>query len=131
MNEKGEAIEFKSVLAHLQLSHEQFISMCVAAGCDFLSNIKTIGIHKARQLVKNGNFLDELEKHKYAPANYRELFLQAKSVFQHQMVFNINTKKVQPLTEWDGNERWQVCGQYPFKNEQFFIYKQIIQYWFL
>ena len=60
----------------------------------YLSNIKTIGIHKARLLVKKENFVDELGKYVYATANYKESFVQARSVFQHQLVYNINTKKV-------------------------------------
>jgi len=43
MNGKGEVIELEKALSHLQLTHDQFISMCVAAGCDYLKNIKTIG----------------------------------------------------------------------------------------
>ena len=78
MNGKGEVIELEEALAHHQLTHDQFVSMCVAAGCDYLKNIKTIGIHKAKQLVKKDNFLDELQKHKFAPANYREAFFTSK-----------------------------------------------------
>ena len=118
MNGKGEVIELEKALSHLQLTHDQFISMCVAAGCDYLKNIKTIGIHKAKQLVKNDNFLEELQKHKYAPANYKESFLQARSVFQHQLVYHIKEKQVRPLTEWnesDERQENQVCGQYLFK----------------
>ena len=118
MNGKGEVIELEKALSHLQLTHDQFISMCVAAGCDYLKNIKTIGIHKAKQLVKNDNFLEELQKHKYAPASYKESFLQARSVFQHQLVYHIKEKQVRPLTEWnesDERQENQVCGQYLFK----------------
>ena len=98
--------------------HDKFVSMCVVAGCDYLKNIKTIGINKTKQLVQKDNFLDELQKHKYSPETYRESFVQARSVFQHQLVYNIELKKVQPLHELeesDGMKGNQACGQYPLK----------------
>ena len=117
MNGKVDAIEMEQVLRHLQLTQDQFISMCVIAGCDYLKNIKSIGIHKAKQFVKKENFLDELKKHKHAPANYKESFLRARNVFRHQLVYDIATKRVQPLHQWEECEDKQgsdVCGQYPF-----------------
>lgn len=127
MNGKGEVIELEEALAHHQLTHEQFISMCVAAGCDYLKNIKTIGIHKAKQLVKKDNFPDELQKHKFAPANYREAFLQARSVFQHQLIYHVGAKRVQPLLEWEESDKMLtnlICGQYPFTA---FLFNSILQ----
>ena len=115
MSGKGKVIELEKALSHLQLTHDQFISMCVAAGCDYLKNNKTIGIHKAKQLVKNDNFLGELQKHEYAPANYKESFLQARSVFQHQLVYHIEEKRVRSLTEWNESDERQVSGQYLFE----------------
>ena len=64
MNGKGDVIQLEKALAYHQLTYDQFISMCVAAGCDYLKNITTIDIHKAKQLGKEDNFLDELQKHK-------------------------------------------------------------------
>ena len=109
MNGKGDVIQLEKPLAHHQLTYDQFISMCVAPGCDYLKNIKTIGIHKAKRLVKKENFLDELQKHKFAAANY----LQAKSVFLHQLVYHIEAQRVQPLREWEEGEEMhqnQICG---------------------
>lgn len=114
MNGKGDVIELENALSHHQLTYDQFISMCVAAGCDYLKNIKTIGIYKAKQLVKKDNFLDELQKHKFASANYREAFLQARSVFLHQLVYHIKAQRVQPLCEWEEGKEMlqnQICGQ--------------------
>ena len=123
MNGKGQVIGFQNALSHLQLTHDQFVSMCVAAGCDYLKNIKTIGIHKANQLVRNVNFLEDLQNHKYAPANYKESFLKARAVFRHQLVYNIEEKRVQPLTEWnesDNLQEKQACGQYLFRTLQYY-----------
>ena len=118
MNGKGEVIQLEKALSHLKLTHDKFVSMCVVAGCDYLKNIKTIGINKAKQFVQKDNFLDELQKHKHAPETYRESFVLARSVFQHQLAYNIETKKVQPLHEWEESEGMkgnQACGQYPLK----------------
>lgn len=57
MNGKEDVIELENALSHHQLTYDQFISMCVAAGCDYLKNIKIIGIYKAKQLVKKTIFL--------------------------------------------------------------------------
>jgi len=76
MNGKGEVFQFEKVLSHLKLTHDKFVSMCVVAGCDYLKNIKTIGIKKGKQLGLKDNFLDELQKHRYPPETYRESFFQ-------------------------------------------------------
>ena len=84
--------------------------MCVVAGCDYLKNIKGIGIYKAKQLVKKDNFISELQKQ-----NYGEAFLKARNVFKHQLVFHPGTKKVKPLQEWEDSEDNQgspLCGQW-------------------
>jgi len=68
----------------------------------------------AKQLVQKDI---ELQKHKYALGNCRQSFARERSVFLHQLVYNIETKKIQPLHEWEeieGMKRIQACGQYPF-----------------
>lgn len=57
MNGKADVIQMEQALHHLQLTKDQFLSMCVVAGCDYLKNIKGIGIYKAKQLVKKDNFI--------------------------------------------------------------------------
>ena len=64
MNGKADVIQMEKALHHLQLTKDQFLSMCVVAGCDYLKNIKGIGIYKAKQLVKKDTFISELQKHK-------------------------------------------------------------------
>ena len=68
----------------------------------------------AKQLVQKDI---ELQKHKYALGICRESFAGERSVFLHQLVYNIETKKIQPLHEWEeieGMKRIQACGQYPY-----------------
>ena len=121
MNGKADVIEMEQALHHLQLTKDQFLSMCVVAGCDYLKNIKGIGIHKAKQLVKKDNLISELQKQKNASQNYGEAFLKASNVFKHQLVFHPGTKKVKPLQEWEDSEDNKgspLCGHYPFNGVQ-------------
>lgn len=67
MNGKADVIQMEQALHHLQLTKDQFLSMCVVAGCDYLKNIKGIGIYKAKQLVKKDNLISELQKQKKMP----------------------------------------------------------------
>ena len=121
MNGKADVIQMEQALHHLQLTKDQFLSMCVVAGCDYLKNIKGIGIYKAKQLVKKDNLISELQKQKNAPQNYGEAFFKASNVFKHQLVFHPGTKKVKPLQEWEDSEDNQgspLCGHYPFNGVQ-------------
>lgn len=91
--------------------------MCIAAGCDYLDNIKSIGINKAHQIVNSQDFLLTLEQHKYAPENYRHKFLQAVAVFHHQQIYDIQERCVKPLQPWrrevDQKQFGPLCGEYP------------------
>lgn len=82
---------------------------------------KGIGIYKAKQLVKKGNLISELQKQKNAPQNFEEAFIKAKIVCKHQLVFHPGTSKVNPLQEWEDSEDSQgssLCGHYPFNGVQ-------------
>ena len=71
MNGKADMIEMDQALHHLQVTKDQFLSMCVVAGCDYLKNSKGIGIYKAKQLVKKDNLISELQKQKKCPTKLR------------------------------------------------------------
>jgi len=117
MDGNAELLDMTKVLSHLSLNQNQFLAMCITAGCDYVPNIKTVGIHKANQIVAGADFLGTLEKHRHAPPSYREDFLQAMAVFQHQIVYDIRARRVKPLNPWrEGREQirfGQACGQYP------------------
>ena len=84
-----QVIKLKKALAHLSLTHEGFFNMCIAAGCDYLPNVRGIGIHSAKKLVTEGNdFLAVLQSNKYAPGEYTSGFQTAKAIFLHQTVIN-------------------------------------------
>lgn len=117
MNGKAELAQLDNILEKLNLDESQFLDMCVVAGCDYLANIKTIGIHTARGIIANKSFLEELVNHKNAPANYHSQFCQALMVFKHQMIYDIDEQSVKPLHSWaageDRDKYGPACGQYP------------------
>ena len=54
------------ILHGLVLSMTRFQQMCVAAGCDYLKNLKGIGIHRAFQMASgDGDMLNALEDGAY------------------------------------------------------------------
>ena len=85
------------------------------AGCDYLSNVPGIGIHRAKQMIEQADdFQSVLEK---LPVNYQQNFLEAKMVFMHQTCINPTSRTTVPLFEWDDlraqNKHQFSCGLYP------------------
>ena len=108
------------ILHPLNLDSSQFLSMCIVAGCDFLPNIKGIGIHRASQVVTRKDFLNEMGNHRNAPSDYCKRFKQACAVFKYQAIYDLDSKHVRPLTAWEsGEDKAQfsiACGEYPLLN---------------
>ena len=103
LNGMGQLVELDMVLKHLNMTREQFTDMCIAAGCDYLSNIKGTGINKAKKNIsKNKNDLDVLQRLQHAPKNYKKLFEGTKAVFYYQTVVDLITSKPVPLSGWNG-----------------------------
>ena len=115
----GEELVLDHVLNSLKLSYKQFLCLCILAGCDYLQNIRGIGVHRAMQMVSsNGDdFMSVLEKHPSTPTDYRQKFLVARMVFLHQTVVHPTSRKTVPSTVWEDTsieERHQFnCGEYP------------------
>lgn len=111
----GQHIVLAQVLDGLKLSFQQFQTLCIAAGCDYIENVKGIGIHRAYTFVCDNHLFEELAK-KGAPDDYEENFANALAVFNHQTVFSIDRMKCVPLNEWDKpvTDKLQLfCGMYP------------------
>lgn len=88
-------------LQHLQLSQENFLDMCIVAGCDYLNSVRGIGINKARKLISDeSNVLSVLQGMPHAPKEYSSDFLKAKAIFLHQTVINPLNGTTVPLTRW-------------------------------
>jgi 5'-3' exonuclease len=57
-NGMGNLVEMAKILTHLKLTKE-FTDMCIAAGCDYIENIRGIGINKAKKMFcENKDYLN-------------------------------------------------------------------------
>lgn len=83
-------LEYSEAIAGLELSHEEFIDMCILLGCDYCETIKGVGPVTAYKLIKEHGLLEKIvewielnpSKSKYkVPENWpykeaRQLFLK-------------------------------------------------------
>ncbi|CAB4033340.1 Exonuclease 1, partial [Paramuricea clavata] len=97
------AYQCKKVLFKLETNGtDKFTDMCIAAGCDYLDNIRGIGINKAKKIVsENETYLNVLQTLKFAPAAYSKCFEQARMVFHFQTVIDPSICETVPLTNGD------------------------------
>lgn len=51
------------ILAELELSHDEFIDLCILLGCDYCDSIKGIGPKRAIDLIKQYKTIEEIVKH--------------------------------------------------------------------
>ena len=106
---------FESILDGLKLTPDQFLRMCILAGCGYLESVKGVGINRAFALISTDNLFKSLAD-RGAPTDYEKNFEKAVAVFKHQTVFDIATSKCIPLTDWEelhSKELQQYCGEYP------------------
>lgn len=106
-------------------SFEKFRHMCILSGCDYAKSIRGIGLQRAKKVV-------ELTGHKgikwaiqnmkeilnlasvIVPDGYCDNFSVADSIFQHQTIFNLVSRKVVPLSGDTSNEYFVSRVKYPF-----------------
>lgn len=87
--------------------------MCIAAGCDYLKNIRGIGITRAFHLAATGGDILEALARRGAGETYRANFQKAMAVFHHQAVFDVVSCSTVPLEKWDTDPPMDVqylCG---------------------
>ena len=78
MNGDGELFHLDEILSGLNLSMTYFQQMCIAAGCDYLKNLKGIGINRAFQMVsENGNVLNALKGKERMRSTVKNLIMQS------------------------------------------------------
>lgn len=109
---EGQHFILKDILDGLKL----FQNMCILAGCDYLSNVRGIGIHRAYQLVSRSDTWFDALIEKGASKDYEDRFLEAVAVFEHQTVFYVEALKTVPLEKWEAGsltELQHLCGMYP------------------
>jgi 5'-3' exonuclease len=91
-NGTGDLVELKEVLKLLNLSADKSTDMCITAGCDYLENIKGVGINKAKKIVcENKAYLNVLQSLKFAPADY------TKGVLNKLIWFSITKQSLIPV----------------------------------
>ena len=99
------------------MTQDDFLNMCIVAGCDFQQNVRGVGIHTAQKLVTKEDFLAVLQKNKNAPTDYTDGFQRAKAVFHHQTILNPALMATAPLTPWPEPTSAEAflnsCGAYP------------------
>ena len=76
---------YDRVLDELEMTHEQFVDLCILLGCDYCDHIRGVGPKRAFDLIKQHKSIEEILKHldtkKYTvPENWvykeaRQLFL--------------------------------------------------------
>ena len=108
--------ELDDILTGMQVTMNQFVQGCIAAGCDYLPNVRGIGFNRACTYVKSEQLFVELKK-KGADDNYEILFEKAYKVFKHQTIFSPALSVHEPLNAWDekpSNHLQSYCGEYPY-----------------
>lgn len=102
----GDVVDFSEVLEGLKISKKQFQEMCIAAGCDYLKNIRGVGIARAFQLAATGGDILEALVQRGADETYQANFHKAMAVFHHQTVFDVKSCSTVPLEKWDTDHPW-------------------------
>lgn len=96
----GDVVDLSEVLEGLKISKKQFQEMCIAAGCDYLKNIRSVGIARAFQLAATGGDILEALVQRGADDTYQTNVHKAMAVFHHQTVFDENSCSTVPLEKW-------------------------------
>ena len=113
---EGQYLILEEILVGLKLNFQQFQNVCIVAGCDHVQNIRGVAIHRAYAFVSKNKLFSEL-KNKDTLKHYKEHFKDAKAVFVHQTVFDVETLKTVPLHAWESDEQVSMetkilCGRY-------------------
>ena len=96
----GDVFDLFEILEGLKVNIKQFQEICIAAGCDYLKNIKGIGIHRVFYLSATGDILEALAQ-KGTDETYQANFHKAMAVAHHQTVFDLETCCTVPLRKWE------------------------------
>ena len=54
---------YERVLDELEMTHEQFVDLCILLGCDYCDSIRGIGPKRAFELIKQHKNIEEILKH--------------------------------------------------------------------
>ena len=91
-------------LSFAGLTHDNFLSMCVLAGCDYLPSVNGFGVKMAHAFVRRHKTVDRIlkllhfEKGTAVPAGYDDAFKTARMTFLHQRVWCPRARRLVHLT---------------------------------
>lgn len=96
-------IHLDTMLEGLELTHEQFIDLCILLGCDYCDSIRGIGPTRALALIKQHGcieqVLEHLDKDKYkVPEDWP--YQQARELFKKPDVLPLDDPAVQAI-KWE------------------------------
>jgi flap endonuclease-1 len=84
----------EKILSSLEITHEQFIELCILCGCDYCKNIPRIGSITAYKIIKKYNTIDNYinsETNKNIPNDYEIKYKRSKellNIFNNQVDTN-------------------------------------------
>jgi 5'-3' exonuclease len=99
----GGAAAAKGPLNFAGWTHELFLGLCVLSGCDFLPNVRGIGIKKAHALVRKHRTIQATlavmygDKKIVMPPDYDKNFQRAFWTFRHARVYDPALRRLRPL----------------------------------
>eukprot|EP00939_MAST-03C_sp_MAST-3C-sp1_P002274 g2274.t1 len=81
-------------------THDMIVDMCILSGCDYLPNIKKVGITRAHRLVRKYKSTERVLRSLhfdgtlFIPGDYETSFRRAKLTFRHHRVFDPRSRKI-------------------------------------
>lgn len=110
-DDKAKEYNLDKVLAGLELTHDQFIDLCILMGCDYCSSIKGIGGKKGLELIRKYGSIEEILREKYNVHEFVDVVLTYKENRETE-------KKVKEEKEDEENKHVDVDMQQEAKQEQ-------------
>ena len=86
ISKDSQVIDLQEVLAHLQMTMDQFIDYCILLGSDYAPTIPGIGPVTAKRLIKKHVSLEEVFQHVSVSAEQQEKLLLARKEFKNPLV---------------------------------------------
>ena len=87
-------IKLAKILTECNITHDQFIDLCIMLGCDYCPTIEGIGMHKAYKLIKEYGNLDiitnseKIKKNIYISEEFIEKYSIAREYFKNPPINN-------------------------------------------
>lgn len=130
-NSYVEEYNLNEILKHMDITHLQFIDLCILCGCDYVTNIEKIGYISAynniieyRTIENIVDYLNTTKKY-IVPENYNELYTSARNIFKSDITYTLKT--YDSLGSIKLQSDILINNKYNIDNILHFIYKNNIQ----